>query len=202
MAMRFSAHSLARMDRPAIAFTNGSIAPALAPYLFALVVLPLTFLGCLYYPWKALGAVPWLQVFVLINPLVYMCEGFRAALTTGVPHMSLWAIYGALILALLSFGVYERAHLINEGKADVERQLAVDEDPQVVIAAERELLAGLVLELHVNLGREVVVVRVALVAEPLFLLGDAAVVARLGTAPLAGVAVGATTTVPVAVAPW
>jgi hypothetical protein len=33
-------------------------------------------------------------------------------------------IYGALILALLSFGVYERAHLINEGKADVERQLA------------------------------------------------------------------------------
>ncbi len=32
----------------------------------------------------------------------------------------------------------------------------------------------------------------ALVAEPLFLLGDAAVVARLGTAPLAGVAVGAT----------
>ena len=30
------------------------------------------------------------------NPLVYMCEGFRAALTT-TPHMSLWAVYGALI---------------------------------------------------------------------------------------------------------
>ena len=31
---------------------------------------------------------------VLVNPLVYMCEGFRAALV-GVPHMSLWAVYGA-----------------------------------------------------------------------------------------------------------
>jgi hypothetical protein len=33
-------------------------------------------------------------------------------------------IYSALIIALFSVGVYERAHLINEGKADVERQLA------------------------------------------------------------------------------
>ena len=60
--------------------------------------LPLTFLGCIYYPWRALEAVPWLQVTVLINPLVYMCEGFRAALTSGTPHMSLWAVYGALAL--------------------------------------------------------------------------------------------------------
>ncbi len=29
---------------------------------------------------------------VLVNPLVYMCEGFRAALTN-VPTMSLWAVY-------------------------------------------------------------------------------------------------------------
>ena len=40
--------------------------------------------------------IRWLQILVLVNPLVYMCEGFRAALTTGVPHMSLWAVYGAL----------------------------------------------------------------------------------------------------------
>ena len=74
------------------------VAPQQVSYLFALVVLPLTFLGCLYYPWRALEAVRWLQVVVLINPLVYMCEGFRAALTSGTPHMSLWAVYGALLL--------------------------------------------------------------------------------------------------------
>ena len=34
------------------------VAPQQVSYLFALVVLPLTFLGCIYYPWKALEAVP------------------------------------------------------------------------------------------------------------------------------------------------
>jgi len=74
------------------------VAPQQVSYLFALVVLPITFLGCIYYPWRALEAVRWLQIVVLINPLVYMCEGFRAALTTGTPHMSLWAVYGGLSL--------------------------------------------------------------------------------------------------------
>ena len=31
-----------------------------------------------------------------MNPLVYVCEGFRAALTT-TPTMSLWAVYPVLI---------------------------------------------------------------------------------------------------------
>lgn len=70
--------------------------PRTVPMLFGIIVLPLTMLGCIYYPWKALGPVPWLQKLVLLNPLVYMCEGFRAALTTG-QHMSLWAIYPAMI---------------------------------------------------------------------------------------------------------
>jgi ABC-2 type transport system permease protein len=37
-----------------------------------------------------------LQIAVLVNPLVYMCEGFRLSLTQGVPHMPVWAIYGAM----------------------------------------------------------------------------------------------------------
>jgi len=77
------------------------VAPQNVSYLFALVVLPMTFLGAIYYPWKALAAVRWLQVVVLVNPLVYMCEGFRAALVSGVPHMSLVVVY----LALLGFAV-------------------------------------------------------------------------------------------------
>jgi ABC-2 type transport system permease protein len=76
--------------------------PRTVPMLFGLIVLPLTMLGCIYYPWKALAGVPWLQKLVLVNPLVYMCEGFRAALTNG-PHMSLWAIYPAMIGFLVLF---------------------------------------------------------------------------------------------------
>ncbi len=81
------------------------VQPQYVSYLFALVVLPMTFLGAIYYPWTTLAAVRWLQIVVLVNPLVYMCEGFRAALTTGVPHMALPYVYGALLL------LRRRAHL-------------------------------------------------------------------------------------------
>jgi ABC-2 type transport system permease protein len=70
--------------------------PRTVPMLFGIVVLPLTFLGAIYYPWESLSSIPWLQVLVLVNPLVYMCEGFRAALTNA-PHMSLWAVYPVMI---------------------------------------------------------------------------------------------------------
>jgi hypothetical protein len=45
--------------------------------------MPITFLGCVYYPWAALTHIKWLQIGVLINPIVYMSEGLRAALTPG-----------------------------------------------------------------------------------------------------------------------
>jgi len=73
------------------------VKPQNVSYLFALVVLPLTFLGAIYYPWRTLEPIRWLQILVLVNPLVYMTEGFRAALTRGVPHMGLPYIYGALL---------------------------------------------------------------------------------------------------------
>lgn len=73
------------------------VAPQNVSYLFALVVLPLTFLGAIYYPWTALTPIPWLKWAVLANPLVYMTEGFRASLVGGVDHMPLVWIYLALI---------------------------------------------------------------------------------------------------------
>jgi ABC-2 type transport system permease protein len=70
--------------------------PRTVPLLFGIVVIPLTFLGCIYFPWAQLESIRWLQVLVLINPLVYMSEGFRAALTP-VPHMQLLAIYPVML---------------------------------------------------------------------------------------------------------
>jgi ABC-2 type transport system permease protein len=81
----------------ALGLTFGTIFdPRTVPLLFGIIVIPLTFLGCIYFPWAQLESIRWLQVLVLINPLVYMSEGFRAALTP-VPHMELWAIYPVLI---------------------------------------------------------------------------------------------------------
>jgi ABC-2 type transport system permease protein len=66
--------------------------PRSVPMLFGVILIPITFLGCTYYSWQALEAIRWLQVAVLVNPLVYLSEGFRGALTP-VPHMSLIAVY-------------------------------------------------------------------------------------------------------------
>jgi ABC-2 type transport system permease protein len=70
--------------------------PRTVPMLFGIFVIPITFLGAVYYSWSTLEPVRWLQIVVLANPLVYMCEGLRAALTTS-PHMSLWVVYPAML---------------------------------------------------------------------------------------------------------
>jgi ABC-2 type transport system permease protein len=72
--------------------------------VFAVVLLPLTMLGCVYYPWSALHVIRWLQILVLINPMVYMTEGLRAALTPSIGHMPLWAIMLALVGGTALFG--------------------------------------------------------------------------------------------------
>jgi ABC-2 type transport system permease protein len=73
-------------------FFGTAFEPRTVPMLFGVVLIPITFLGCTYYSWQALEPIRWLQIAVLVNPLVYLSEGFRAALTP-VPHMSLWAVY-------------------------------------------------------------------------------------------------------------
>ena len=72
--------------------------------LFAVILLPATMLGCVYYPWAALSHIRWLQVAVLINPMVYMSEGLRAVLTPSLPHMAMWAVLLALVGGTVIFG--------------------------------------------------------------------------------------------------
>ena len=72
--------------------------------LFAVILLPATMLGCVYYPWSAMHQIRWLQTLILINPMVYMSEGLRAVLTPGVAHMPMWAILTALAGGAAVFG--------------------------------------------------------------------------------------------------
>jgi len=66
--------------------------------MFSMVLTPMIFFGCTYYPWSALANFHILKWAVLINPLVYASEGLRAAL---VPHFSGLPTVG--ILVALSF---------------------------------------------------------------------------------------------------
>jgi ABC-2 type transport system permease protein len=75
--------------------------------MFGFVVLPLTFLGGTYYQWTRLAPVQlhgvhWLQIAVLINPLIYVNEGLRAGLTHA-SHMPLYVVYPVLIAFCATF---------------------------------------------------------------------------------------------------
>ncbi|HEX4155542.1 MAG TPA: ABC transporter permease [Acidobacteriaceae bacterium] len=88
---------LASLLSGALGLTIGtSVQPKQIGLVFGVVVVPITFLGCVYYPWAALGSLRWLQIGVLANPIVYISEGLRAALTPSMGHMP-----DAMILALL-----------------------------------------------------------------------------------------------------
>ncbi|HET9401588.1 MAG TPA: ABC transporter permease [Candidatus Acidoferrales bacterium] len=71
--------------------------------MFSMVLTPMIFFGCTYYPWSALAKFPILQKIVLINPLAYASEGLRAALVPQFPHLSTIAILVALAVFDVAF---------------------------------------------------------------------------------------------------
>ncbi len=86
-------------------YLGTGIAPQQIGLMFSVIVAPMIMFGCTYYPWAGLAHVPLMKWVVLINPLVYVSEGMRAALTPGVPHMPIALILAALVLLTALFMV-------------------------------------------------------------------------------------------------
>jgi ABC-2 type transport system permease protein len=72
------------------------VQPRFAGMLFAVVLGPMMLFGCAYYPWASLSAIGPLQYLFLLNPLTFVSEAMRLAVTPDGPHMP---------LALLLFGL-------------------------------------------------------------------------------------------------
>jgi ABC-2 type transport system permease protein len=75
--------------------------PLAAVAMVGFIILPITFLGGTYYSWTKLAPVSvdgwhWLQTIVLVNPLIYVNEGMRAAFTEA-PHMHLYVVYPVVV---------------------------------------------------------------------------------------------------------
>ena len=66
--------------------------------MFSVVLTPMIFFGCTYFPYSALNSFPILQKVVLINPLVYASEGLRGTLVPQSPHLSMAAVVIALAM--------------------------------------------------------------------------------------------------------
>ena len=92
---------LASLLAGALGLTIGTfVQPKQIGLIFGVVIVPITFLGCVYYPWAALQSIKWLQIAVLFNPIVYISEGLRAALTPSTGHMPEGMILAMLVLFL------------------------------------------------------------------------------------------------------
>lgn len=80
-----------------------AIAPQQIGLMFSVIIAPMLFFGCAYYPWRGLDVVPVVKYIVLINPMVYVAEGMRGALTPDVPHMPLPVVGVALLTIVAIF---------------------------------------------------------------------------------------------------
>ena len=84
-------------------FLGTAIAPKHIGLMFSVILGPMIMFGCTYYPWAGLRVVPAMQYLVLVNPLVYVSEGLRAALTPSMPHMNVSVMLVALIVTTALF---------------------------------------------------------------------------------------------------
>jgi ABC-2 type transport system permease protein len=63
------------------------VQPRFASLLFAVVIGPMMLFGCAYYPWAQLEAIGPLRYLFLLNPLTFVSEAMRLAVTPETPHM-------------------------------------------------------------------------------------------------------------------
>ena len=80
------------------------VQPRFAGLLFAVVLGPMMLFGCAYFPWadleKAIGPVRYL---FLLNPLTFVSEAMRLAVTPEAPHMPTSLLLAGLLGWLLVF---------------------------------------------------------------------------------------------------
>jgi ABC-2 type transport system permease protein len=72
--------------------------------MFPGVLIPIVLLGATFYSWEGLSLIPWVKVIVLLDPLIYVSESFRAVFTPQITHMDLGYSLLGLILSTTMMG--------------------------------------------------------------------------------------------------
>lgn len=89
-------------------FLGTSIRPEQIGLMFSLILTPLLFTGCTYYPWAGLDSLKWFQIVTLFNPLTYADEGIRYAMVPSVhglqiPTLDLQWVFLGLGVSIIVF---------------------------------------------------------------------------------------------------
>jgi ABC-2 type transport system permease protein len=94
-------------------FIGTTIKPEQIGLMFALILTPLIFTGCIYYPWATLDSLKWFQIITLFNPITYASEGLRFSMVPSfhghaLPTLAMgWVILGlsVTIVVFLLLGI-------------------------------------------------------------------------------------------------
>jgi ABC-2 type transport system permease protein len=79
------------------------VQPRFSGLLFAVVLGPMMLFGCAYYPWSALATLGPARFLFLLNPLTFMSEAMRVAVTPDAQHMALPLLFAGLLTYLTLF---------------------------------------------------------------------------------------------------
>lgn len=82
------------------------IKPSQIAAMFPGFLMPLVFLGAIFFTWDSLTVIPIIKILVLVNPLVYVNEALRAVIAPQIIHMPIvYSILG-IILSILIMGYF------------------------------------------------------------------------------------------------
>ncbi|WP_188204687.1 ABC transporter permease [Desemzia incerta] len=88
------------------------IKPSQVAAMFPGFLIPLVFLGSVFFSWDTLDVTPIIQMVVLINPLVYVNEALRFVLTPQIPHMPIAISIIGIVVSILIMGYWGRKRFI------------------------------------------------------------------------------------------
>lgn len=76
------------------------------------IVFPMWFLGCFQFSWEVLAKMsPKMAIINLLNPMVYVMEGMRAAVLGQSGSLPFWNCCGAIIIATVIIGFFSTMKL-------------------------------------------------------------------------------------------
>lgn len=92
------------------------IKPSQIAAMFPGFLIPMVFLGAIFFSWNALTVTPIIKILVLVNPLVYVNEALRAVITPQITHMPIFYSVLGIVLSILIMGYLGAKRFIGMAK--------------------------------------------------------------------------------------
>lgn len=108
---------LAALSSAALGLLVGTIIkPSQIAAMFPGFLMPMVFLGAIFFSWNTLSATPTIKILVLVNPLLYVNEALRAVMTPQITHMPIQYSILGIVLSIVIMGYFGSKRFIRMAK--------------------------------------------------------------------------------------